>query len=166
MYTIPNIPHLRNVRLTVEYRELMETEDQTRGWSTIQKWKQDPDIGRYRGFAPRCQYYVNGGMVGEDLPKPAQLSHSPFPEKKVPRRGLLQVYPDDPDYTRICIDQGLDYLVNGHLSPPLVNGIHSSPISQKSVTLAQPTINGLNGVSVPSSTNGDLMNGATNGFST
>ena len=166
MYTVPNIPHLRNVRLTVEYRELMETQDQTRGWSTAQKWKQDPDISRYGGFAPRCQYYLNGSMVGEELPKPAQISRTPFPEKRVPRRGLQQVYPGDPDYVRICLEQGLEYLVNGHLSPPLVNGIHSSPISQKSMTPARSGPNGLNGTSAPSSTNGDLVNGTHNGFST
>lgn len=133
MYTVPNIPHLCHVRLAVEYRELLETEAQSRGWVTNNKWKQDPDAGRFHGFAPRSKYYYGGLLVGEDMPQLAQTSSTPFPEKKVPRRGLIQVHPDDPEYTRLCVEQGLEHLVNGHLSPPLVNGIHSSPISQKSM---------------------------------
>ncbi|KAM5351358.1 hypothetical protein ACJ41O_004081 [Fusarium nematophilum] len=158
MYTVPNIPHLRHVQLAVEYRELLETDAQINGWRTAQKWKQDPDAGRFHGFAPRSKYYLNGVLVGEDMPQLAQTSKTPFPEKRVPRRGLVQVYPDDPEYTRICLDQGLEHLVNGHLSPPLVNGIHSSPISQKSVT-GGPVLNGTIKVLTPGSTSEGITTG-------
>ncbi|KAM0562178.1 hypothetical protein ACHAPJ_002623 [Fusarium lateritium] len=156
MYTFPNILHLRNIQLSVEYRELLETEAQSMTWGTCQKWKQDPDANRFYGFAPRCKYYLNGVLVGEDMPQLAQTSSTPFPDKKVPRRGLVQVFPDDPDYTRICVEQGLEHLVNGHLSPPLLNGIHSSPISQKSMVSGGPHINGTIKVLTPGSTSESL----------
>ncbi|KAI5465589.1 hypothetical protein BGZ63DRAFT_411124 [Mariannaea sp. PMI_226] len=165
MYTVPNIPHLRNIQLAVEYRELMETEAQGLCWKASQKWKSDPDASRYHGFAPRSKYYIDGQMVGEDLPSLHQTSNVPFPEKRVPRRGLLQVYPDDPEYVRICLEQGLEHLVNDH-SSPLANGIHSSPISQKSVTPAGSIANGtsktlaaLSTTNDSAATNGALTNG-------
>ncbi|KAK2679885.1 hypothetical protein RAB80_005066 [Fusarium oxysporum f. sp. vasinfectum] len=176
MYTVPNIPHLRHIRLEVEYRELLETEAQSRGWGTCQKWKQDPDSARYNRLAPRCKYYHNGAFVGEDKPQLAQTSSTPFLDKKVPRRGLVQVFPDDPDYTRICLEQGLEHLINGHLSPPLVNGIHSSPMSQKSMASGGPPMNGMVKALTPGSTSESLtisnaghetlvngINGNTNG---
>lgn len=156
MQAISNIPHLRTIRLGVEYREAMESEAQTVGWKVTQKWKSDPDASRYHGFAPRCKHYLNGQMVSEDLPKSCQTSKVPFPEKRVPRRGLLQVYPDDPEYARFCVEQGLEHLVNGHSSPP-VNGIRSSPISQQSATPAGSLINGSSN-EVPAA-NGGLPNG-------
>ncbi|WKT42665.1 hypothetical protein QSH57_007501 [Fusarium oxysporum f. sp. vasinfectum] len=156
MYTVPNIPHLRHIRLEVEYRELLETEAQSRGWGTCQKWKQDPDSARYNRLAPRCKYYHNGAFVGEDKPQLAQTSSTPFLDKKVPRRGLVQVFPDDPDYTRICLEQGLEHLINGHLSPPLVNGIHSSPMSQKSMASGGPPMNGMVKALTPGSTSESL----------
>jgi hypothetical protein len=180
MYTVSNIPHLRNTQLAVEYRELLESEAQSMqwGWGTCQKWKQDPDAARYHGLAPRCKYYLNGALVGEDMPQLAQTSSTPFPDKKVPRRGLVQVFPDDPDYARLCLEQGLEHLINGHLSPPLANGIHSSPVSQKSMMLGGHPINGTFKALTPGSaieslpmssaghdtlTNG--INGKTNGTS-
>ncbi|CVK88676.1 related to nasopharyngeal carcinoma susceptibility protein LZ16 [Fusarium mangiferae] len=176
MYTVPHIPHLRHIRLEVEYRELLETEAQSRGWGTCQKWKQDPDSARYNRLAPRCKYYHNGAFVGEDKPQLAQTSSTPFLDKKVPRRGLVQVLPDDPDYTRICLEQGLEHLINGHLSPPVVNGIHSSPMSQKSMTSVGPPMNGMIKALTPGSTSESLtisnagretlvngINGSTNG---
>ncbi|KAH7162431.1 hypothetical protein B0J13DRAFT_10707 [Dactylonectria estremocensis] len=165
MYTVPNVPHLRNIRLGVEYRELLETEEQGIGWRATQKWKSDPDASRYHGFAPRYKYYNNGSMVSEDMPSVHQTSKVPFPEKRVPRRGLVQVYPDDPEYARMCLEQGLDHLLNGHMSPLQVNGIHSSPISQKSATPAGSVTNGTTKVLAPSTpnehmvTNGTLTNG-------
>jgi len=176
MYTVPKIPHLSDIRLEVEYRELLETEAQSRGWGTCQKWKQDPDSARYNRLAPRCKYYHNGEFVGEDKPQLAQTSSTPFLDKKVPRRGLVQVLPDDPDYTRICLEQGLEHLINSHLSPPRVNGIHSSPMSQKSMTSVGPPMNGMIKALTPGSTSESLtisnaghvtlvngINGNTNG---
>ncbi|KAF7547986.1 hypothetical protein G7046_g8833 [Stylonectria norvegica] len=168
MYTVPNVPHLRDIELSSEYRELMETREDLSRWGIRNKWKQDPDVARFHGFAPRHKYYVNGTMVGEELPTSVQTSKVPFPEVQVPRRGLLRVYPNDPEYVSICLKQGLEHLVNGHRSPPLPNGSLSSPISQKSATSPKFATNGTNGVAAPSSadlvtpTNGALPNG-TNG---
>ncbi|RMJ06521.1 hypothetical protein CDV36_013882 [Fusarium kuroshium] len=161
MYTVPNIPHLCHVQLAVEYRELLETEAQSRGWVTNNKWKQDPDAGRFHGFAPRSKYYYSGLLVDEDMPQLAQTSSTPFPEKKVPRRGLIQVHPDDPEYPRLCVEQGLEHLVNGHLSPPLANGIHSSPISQKSMngTIRVLTPGSSEGMTNSTTTHEGLTNG-------
>ncbi|UKZ77784.1 hypothetical protein TrVFT333_005510 [Trichoderma virens FT-333] len=143
MDVVPAIPHLRGVKLGVEYCELMENEQQ---WQPSQKWKQDPDVGRYHGLAPRYKYYVNGILVGEELPTPSQTSRTPFPEMRVPRRGLTRAYPEDTDYTALCMTQGLGHLIKDTASPsPLPNGIHSSPISPTSAPRAKPTINGTNG---------------------
>jgi hypothetical protein len=142
MYTVPNIPHLRDMKIAVEYRELMETESQ--GLELLRKWKQDPDIGKYKGFSPRNKYYVNGIVVGEELPTVAQTSRTPFPEKRVPRRGLVQVFPDDPDYSRICLEQGLGHLVKDQGASQLVNGLHSPPTNQTTAPSVKPLINGTN----------------------
>lgn len=75
-------------------------------------------------------------MIGEDTPTPTETSKTPFPEKRVPRRGLLQVLPDDPDYARMCIEQGLQHLLVQHKSPSLANGVHTPPCSNAEVPLA------------------------------
>lgn len=167
MYTVPSIPHLRNVKLAVTYRELIENESQKSVWRATQKWKQDPDANRFGGyFAPRNKYYVNGAMIGEDRPIMAETSKSPFPEKRVPRRGLLQVMPDDPDYARICIEQGLQHLI-GHKSPSLPNGVHTPPASHADLPIGHalgPEIEESKehdgpGGSSHTPTNGSLTNG-------
>lgn len=151
MYIIPNIPHLRNITLTVAYRELPEHESQLSKWGPLQKWKIDPDADRFYGFAPRNKYYVNGQMVLEEKPGLSRVSKTPFPEKPVPRRGFVAVAPDDPDYARLCREQGLDQILSGLQTPPLVNGTHSSPTSVLSthalppngdVSPGHPTTNG------------------------
>jgi hypothetical protein len=135
LYTIPNIPHLRNTKIVVTYRELIENDTQRPGWVHAQKWKHDPDADRYGGFfAPRNKYYINGRLVGEDMPQPAETSSVPFPERPVPRRGLVQVFPSDPDYTQRCLDQGLDHLVNRNKQSLIPNGVHSPPISHRADT--------------------------------
>jgi hypothetical protein len=135
LYTVPNIPHLRNLRLTLYYRELMENEAQARSSIVSQKWKQDPDANRFGSFfGPRGKYYVNGILVGEDGVEVSETSSRPFPEKRVPRRGLLQVFPDDPDYAKLCVEQGLAHLIKGNKDGPLPNGVHSPPASQAADT--------------------------------
>ncbi|KAF4121220.1 Ankyrin repeat [Geosmithia morbida] len=135
LYTVPNIPHLRNVQLAIMYRELAQEDHELKTFKTKQKWKQDPDANRFGGvFGPRNKYYVNGVMVDEDKPVPAVTSKTPFPERRVPRRGLLQVFPDDPDYARICMEQGLGHLVKGHGGQSPVNGVQSPPPSHSADT--------------------------------
>lgn len=138
LYTVSNIPHLRNVTLAVEYRELLESEAQAVGWKAPQKWKQDPDADRFFGFAPRHKYYLGGNFVREDVPTKHSISSTPFPESRVPRRGLVQVFPEDPEYERLCLEQGLDHLVKGQSSPALPNGVHTTAAEAK-------ILNGTNG---------------------
>lgn len=150
MYVVPSIPHLRGIKLGVEYCELLETEEQAKGWRTFAKWKRDPDVSRYHGLAPRFKFYVNGILVGEELPTLSQTSSTPFPEVRVPRRGLVRAFPDDTDYNVICMNQGLGHLLKDTKSPsPVPNGIHSSPISPTSIPRARPNVNGTNGHTTP-----------------
>ncbi|KAI3533143.1 hypothetical protein CSPX01_12940 [Colletotrichum filicis] len=167
-----DVPHLRDLKMSVEYRELPDNEGQLYGWQVPQKWKQDPDADRFLGFAPRNKYYINGVMVEEQMPGLSATSSTPFPEKRVPRKGLQQVFPGDPDYARVCKEQGLDFLLNGTKTPTMPNGGHWSPRSQSNATeamvetvndtqpaasatapvLPEPRLvpNGVNGVSAPS----------------
>lgn len=118
------------------YRELAEEESDLKTFKSRQRWKQDPDANKYGGvFAPRARFFINGVFVDEEKPKPAVTSKTPFPEPRVPRRGLLQVFPDDPEYARLCIEQGLGDLVNGHRdqSHP-INGVQSPPASHSAGT--------------------------------
>lgn len=175
LYTVPNIPHLRNIRLVVAYRELIEKDEDLTVWRSAQKWKQDPDANRFGGYfgPPRYQYYVNGVKVGEEVPQVAQTSSTPFPEKQVPRRGLLQVFPDDPDYRRICIEQGLEHLVSGYKEALLPNGADSPATSQAAdtpATTAPGTADdskdddAVKEMHEPHPTiNGNLLNGLVNG---
>lgn len=138
LYTVPNIPHLRNLKLAIEYRELLESEAQASTWHAGQKWRQDPDADRFYGFAPRHKYYLNGVFVGEDMPTKHQTSKTPFPEHRVPRRGLVQAFPSDPDYETLCTEQGLSHLLKVQDAAPASNGVHDIPV-------AAPMVNGTNG---------------------
>jgi hypothetical protein len=115
----------------VGYRELPEDETKLGSLSAPSscKWKSDPDAARYHGWTPQSKYYLNGELVGEDLPKFAAVSSTPFPESRVPRRHMRAVPPDDPEYPRLCHEQGLGHLLNGEAcgSPSLPNGIHTTP---------------------------------------
>ncbi|KAK3944737.1 hypothetical protein QBC46DRAFT_159036 [Diplogelasinospora grovesii] len=162
MYIIPTINHLRNLKLTMAYRELPENEAQLTKWAPLQKWKNDPDANRNYGFAPGNKHYINGAIVAEDKPGLCPVSKTPFPEKRVPRRGLIAVPPSDPDYVRLCHEQGLGELVAGTESPRLPNGIHSSPISASSHR-AVSVVNGPGSPSIPNTA--AATNGAMNGQS-
>jgi hypothetical protein len=145
LYTVPNVPHLRNVKLAIGYREVAESEAQHEAARLLSKWKQDPDADRYRGFSPRNKYYVNGVLTGEDLPKPYEMSKTPFPEKRVPRRGLVQVFPSDPEYAQICKEQGLEHLIKNGNGSLLSNGDSSSPVNEDPASRTEPYMNGTNG---------------------
>ncbi|KAK3357429.1 hypothetical protein B0T25DRAFT_589702 [Lasiosphaeria hispida] len=129
MYIVPTIPHLRSLRLTMEYRELPEDESLLNKWTPLQKWKSDPDANRNYGFAPGNKHFTNGELISEDRPGLGAVSTTPFPEKRVPRRGLVAVFPDDPAYSALCKEQGLDHLLGDADSPLLPNGIRSSPVA-------------------------------------
>jgi len=132
MSIIPATQHLRDVKLIMEYRELPEDQTQLK-WAPTQKWKSDPDANRSYGFAPGNKQYINGKLVSERKPGLCAVSRSPFPEIRVPRRGLVEVTPDDPDYDKICKEQGIGELVTATNSPLMPNGVHSSsPMSTSS----------------------------------
>ena len=164
MYIVPTFPHLRNIKLVVEYRELPERESQLLTWGATglasQRWRSDPGAEERHGFAPRAKYYLNGDLIGEHKPKMGLMSKTPFPIERVPRRGLMAVQPDDPDYARLCREQGLEHLLTGTPSPGLPNGVHASPcLSNKTgppntngaVQSPQPhpLVNGTGGGSAP-----------------
>jgi hypothetical protein len=132
LFIIPGIPHLRNIKLSVNYRELPENEDSLRTLvpPPAVKWKTDPDAARYLGFHPRAKHYINGALVGEDLPQFAIISPHEFPEHRVPRRNFCAVSPDDPEYALLCREQGLEHLLHdgpSRQSPALLNGVHGTP---------------------------------------
>ena len=143
MYIVPTFPHLRNIRLRVNYQELPEHESQLLTWgdtgAACKRWKSDPGAEARHGFAPRAKYYINGELVGEHMPKTALTSKTPFDLDRVPRRGLVAVKPDDPHYARLCREQGLEHLLAGTPSPGLPNGVHGSPLNHK---MGPPGANG------------------------
>ena len=133
LYIVPTIPHLRNVKISIDYRELPEEESALTTFNSPTKWKQDPDASIRGPFAPRYKYYVNGQLIGEDMPKSYTPSKDPFPEHRVPRRGgLVAVSPDEPDYARLCIEQGLGDLLTEQQKQSVLNGAHLTPRSMAS----------------------------------
>jgi hypothetical protein len=142
MFIVPKFPHLRNIQLHVQYREIPPDVSWLDKLTFPGKWRQDPDAGSNYGFAPGAKVYINGGFIHEDKPKLAQTSKTPFPECRVPRIGLRQVFPNDPDYERICIQQGLLHLVHGR--DHTINGHAIS-------------LNGSMDITPPESTNGETQ---------
>lgn len=142
MYIIPTMHHLRNVKLTMAYCELPETDVQSIGWTPHQKWRSDPEVNGLHGFAPSNKHFVNGELVSEDKPRLRAASSSPFRRQRIPRRGFAAVSRHDPAYGRLCKEQGLDDVMVDAESPRLPNGVHSSPMSASSHTAAA-TVNGL-----------------------
>jgi hypothetical protein len=130
------------VRLSICYRELPEQETQLNLWSAPSKWKQDTDATSREGFAPRHKYYINGQYVAEDTPGHYKPSNCPFPEQRVPRRGgILAVSPEEPDYPRLCMEQGLSHLLTEQQKLSLMSGAHLTPRSMTS----NGTAEGMNG---------------------
>lgn len=134
LYMVPNIPHLRDVKISINYCELPETESALNTWgATPAKWKLDPDAESRGYFAPRWKYYVNGQFTGEDRPKSYKLSKDPFPERRVPRRGgIVAVTPEEHDYARLCLEQGLGHLLTEEQKQSALAGSHLTPRSMVS----------------------------------
>ncbi|KAI0128628.1 hypothetical protein BJ170DRAFT_337212 [Xylariales sp. AK1849] len=141
LYILTNFPHLRNVKLSICYRELPDNELLLNSWSAPAKWKQDPDANGREGFAPRHKYYINGQCVAEDKPGHYTPSSCPFPEQRVPRRGgIVAVGPEEPDYPQLCMEQGLIHLLSEQQKLTVMNA-HLTPRSMTS----NDTVDGLNG---------------------
>ncbi|KAL2135545.1 hypothetical protein VTI74DRAFT_8151 [Chaetomium olivicolor] len=154
LFIIPTIQHLRNVKLTMAYCELPETEGQCMSWTPHQKWKRDPEANELRGFAPSNKHYINGELVSEDKPSLREASTSPFPRQRVLRRGFVAVPRDEPAYNRLLKEQSRDGSVADAESPVLPNGVHSSPLGTQSHTTAA-TVNGLRSPTLVTTVTGD-----------
>jgi hypothetical protein len=152
LYIVSATPHLRKVRLTLEYMEIPETEQQAKQFVPLQKWKSDPDADANHGFAPGNKHFLNGELLSVDTAGFSEVSTTPFPERRVPRRGLLTVSPDDPSYVAICKEQGLHHLIGGGDSPLMPNGVHSSPVAHS-----------VNGAASPSSLAASTREGSSRG---
>jgi hypothetical protein len=157
LFVLPSIPHLRNVKLSICYRELPEHENQLNFWSAPAKWKSDPDANVREGFAPRHKYYINGRLDSEDRPGHYKPSNSPFPDQRVPRRGgLVAVGPEEPDFPQLCLEQGLSHLLSEQQKLLAMNAAHLTPRSMTS----NETADGTNGENLsPSAPSPTRVNG-------
>ncbi len=115
MFIVPKFPHLQNLRLEIMYRELPPDESYMYKWTHPWKYKQDPDGGGNHGFAPNDKYYINGVCVGESQRVQfAKLAKTPPPlppRRRAPFDGITEVFPGEPNYERLCREQGLEYLL-------------------------------------------------------
>lgn len=133
LFVLPTIPHLRNVKLSICYRELPEHEHQLNVWAAPTKWKSDADAITREGFAPRHKHYINGRLENEDRPGHYKPSYSPFPDQRVPRRGgLVAVGSDEPDFPQLCLEQGLGHLLSEQQKLMAVHTAHLTPRSMTS----------------------------------
>lgn len=110
MSIIPSVPHLRDVRLALVYRELPDKEAQLLTFTATHKWKNDPNADELLGFAPGTKYFINGSLVGQHRPGMVGTCKTPPPEVRVPRRGLVAVPVDDPEFASISKSMGIDPL--------------------------------------------------------
>lgn len=141
MFVVQTIPHLRGLELVVKYRELQVVPMWPPGPG---KWKQDPDIDPNQIFAPRPKYYVNGDLTKHGQIQCSKTSTTSFGERRVPRRGLIQVFRGEADYEQLAREQGLLHLLTDCNAPHRqingtangsVNGI-TPPSSDKSKSIS------------------------------
>ncbi|EPE07265.1 ankyrin repeat protein [Ophiostoma piceae UAMH 11346] len=156
MATIPSLPHLHDVRMAMEYRELPEHESQLLTLALNPKWKSDPDADKNLGFAPGTKYFVNGTQIGENRAGLAKDSKTPPRAVRVPRRGFVSVPIDDPEFELICKEQSIDpfsfpaynkYKSKLQNGVPKVNGIHpmtnGTGVPLPNGQAPRPTVNGI-----------------------
>jgi hypothetical protein len=118
MFIVPNFPHLRGVEMEVQYRELVLPLSQP-GPMPTPKWKSDPDIDPNQTFLPRSKYYINGELFRNGQTHTTRILNAPPPgDDRVPRRGLVRVYPGESDYEDICKQQGLHHFLPGNQISP------------------------------------------------
>jgi hypothetical protein len=145
MFIVPNFPHLRGIEMVVRYREL----------EPYGVWPQKP--GKYTqdsdrhpsGFYPQPMLYMNGELIGQAEQRRSKTSKTPFPENRLPRRGLVIVQPHEPDYEEKCRTQGLHRLLPGH-KPSMSN----PSMSPRDTMLGIEQINGITPPSSDRSLNG------------
>ena len=130
MSIVPKFPHLHGVRLALIYRELPETESQLMTVAATAKWKNDPDADQLHGFAPGPKYFVDGVLVGQQRTGMAIPCKTPPREVRVPRRGLVAVPYDDPDFAPLAKAMGIDPLTFAGYASFLAK--HQNDTSQQS----------------------------------
>ncbi|KJR86393.1 HOS4 protein [Sporothrix schenckii 1099-18] len=111
MKVVSVVPHLRDVRLAVAYRELPEKESQLLTFAPTYKWKSDPNADENLGFAPGTKYFVNGILVGQHRPGRVVTFNTPPPDVRVPRRGLVAVPVDDPEFAPMCKSMNIEPMI-------------------------------------------------------
>jgi hypothetical protein len=119
--------HLRGIEVEVKYMELVLLNEHP-GLLVPAKWKSDTDVNPSQQFAPRSRYYINGefSRIGQ-LGQTRILTKPPPGDDRVPRRGLVRAYPGDPDYEKICKQQGLlQFLSNEQISPVSSTNAHTT----------------------------------------
>ncbi|KAJ2903923.1 hypothetical protein MKZ38_009087 [Zalerion maritima] len=130
MSAVASTPHLRDLEIAVQYRELPLSEEMRSRRQLPLLWKNDPYwANRNYGSAPGAILYRNGAISGQiQTGRLVKTSSTPFPDGPVPRRGFTSVRRDDPEYERLCREQGLEHLLDNNRLP---NGTHtsSSPMS-------------------------------------
>jgi hypothetical protein len=150
MFVVPNFPHLRGIELVVKYRELEETPI----WPPqVGKWRTDPDVDPNQIFAPRPKYYVNGDFVRQGATLRTKTSSTSLGERRVPRRGLIQVFPNEPDYLTLAREQNLKWLLPEHQA----NQQNCQVNSQQGQIQTQE----MNGITPPSSDKSKSINGGS-----
>jgi hypothetical protein len=150
MFVVPNFPHLRGLEMVVKYRELEEVAQWPRPCG---KWKRDPDVDPNQQFIPQPKYYMNGDFIRQGEVLRTKTSTTSLGERRVPRRGLIQVFPDDPKYFSLAKEQGLYWLIPGYQSR------HSSSASLQEHGQANGEVNGQTNGITPSSDKSKSING-------
>jgi hypothetical protein len=151
MFVVPNFPHLRSLELVVKYRELQEIPV----WPPQPGiWRRDPGVDPNQQFAPRPNYYINGEFVRKGEILRTKTSATSLGERRVPRRGLVQVFPDDPGYISLAKEQGLYWLL-----PDNPSRCPSTSSNQEHEQMNGQTNRLLNGITPPSSDKAKSMNG-------
>lgn len=141
MFVVPNFPHLRNVEMSVKYRELeIDVSIPPR-----RKWLQDPDRDANHKFIPGPVYYCNGDLLRKGEQSYAKTSTTSFGERRaVVQPGTFKQIPrDHPDYQAQAKLQGLLPEYQGQ--PDRVNGQSS----------------GTSGITPPSSDKSKSINGGS-----
>ena len=146
MFVVPNFPHLRGVEMQVKYFELMLPAPRL----LPPKWKTDPDVDPTKTFCPGFKLYLNGVLIRTGQVGLTRLLDAAPPSSPVPRIGLVQIHPGDPDYERIAKQQGL-------LST------QTSPTSSTNPQIAEadPAPQQVNGITPPGSDASKSINGGS-----
>jgi hypothetical protein len=151
MFVVPNFPHLRGLEMVVKYRELEEVAQWPRPCG---KWKQDPDVDPNQQFIPQPKVYMNGNFICQREVLRTKTSTTSLGERRVPRRGLIQVFPEDPEYFSLAKEQRLYWLIPGYQSR------HNSGAGLQEHSQANGEVNGqTNGITPPSSDKSKSING-------